>query len=133
MDWLSLAFEKTWFYVAMLVIAAMYGFGGAVHVGNVLGFGEMSWSESPLSWKLGDVVWGVLDIVAVVGIIMKAPVGILAVVLAALSQIVVYGFWPEGFALNEQQTATIRGMVYFHAIVLVILVALVWIATTRST
>ena len=132
MDWIVPAFDKLWFYVAMIIIGAMYGLGGLVHVGNILGFGELSWAEAPLSWKVGDIAWGILDIVAVVGILLKAPIGILAVALAALSQIVVYGFWPESFALNEEHYSTLRGMVYFNAAVLIILGLLVWVATSKS-
>ena len=132
MDWLTAAFERTWFYVATIIIGVMYGFGGLVHVGNILGFGEMTWAESPLSWKLGDVFWGILDIVAVVGIILKAPVGVLAVTLAALSQIVVYGIWPERFALTDEHLSVLRGMVFFNTSVLIILGCLVWLASSKS-
>ena len=114
----------------MVVIGAIYGFGGIVHIGNILGFGELTWSEAPLSWKVGDIAWGILDIVAVVGILIKAPIGIFAVALAALSQIIVYGIWPESFALNEEHYSTLRGMVYFNAVVLVTLGFLVWFATS---
>ena len=132
MDCLVPAFDKLWFYVAMIIIGVMYGFGGLVHIGNILGFGELNWADAPLSWKVGDIVWGILDIVAVIGIVLKAPIGVFAVVVAALSQIVVYGIWPESFALNEQHHSTLRGMVYFHTVVLGALVFLVWLATSRS-
>ena len=39
------------------VLAAVYAFGAAVHVGNMLGYGEQPWSEAPLSWKLGDLFY----------------------------------------------------------------------------
>ena len=132
MDWLVSAFEKTWFYAATIVIGVLYGFGGLVHIGNILGFGELNWSESPLSWKIGDIVWGILDIVALVGVLLKAPVGVIAIALAALSQILVYGFWPERFALTDEHFSTLRGMVYFNAIVLIILGFLVWFASSRN-
>ena len=132
LDWLNPAFDKTWFYAAMIVIALMYGFGGLVHIGNMLGFGELEWSESPLSWQVGDVVWGLLDIIVVVGILLKAPVGILALVVAALSQIIVYGIWPDAFALTDEHMQTLRGMVYFHVVVLAVLGVLVWLAISKS-
>ena len=132
MDWLTTAFERTWFYVATIIIGVIYGFGGLVHIGNILGFGEMAWAEAPLSWKLGDIFWGILDIIAVVGIILKAPVGVIALALAALSQIVVYGIWPERFALTDEHFSVLRGMVYFHVLVLIILGFLAWFASSRT-
>ena len=128
MDWLYIAFERTWFYVAMLVVGVVYGLGGVVHIGNILGFGELKWADAPLSWKLGDIAWGALDIVAIVGIILGSPIGILAVVMAALSQMVLYGLFPGAFALNDEHRSTLRGMVWFHAFVLVALGVLVYIA-----
>ena len=132
MDLFAAAFGRTWFYVATVIIGVMYGFGGLVHIGNIFGFGELPWSQSPVSWRVGDVFWGILDVVAVVGILTKAPIGIVAVALAALTQIVVYGFWPEGFALNDDHYSTLRGMVYFNSAVLVILGFLVFFATAKS-
>ena len=132
MDWLAVAFEKTWFYVAALVVGAVYGLGGIVHVANILGFGERKWSDAPLSWKIGDIVWGALDVIAVVGIIMRAPLGLVALAAAAVSQIFVYGLFPGAFAMNDKHRSALRGMVAFHAVVLVILAVLVYFAGDRS-
>ena len=132
MDPLVVAFEKRWFYSATLVIAALYGFGGLVHIGNILGFGELKWSEAPLTWKLGDVAWGALDVTAVVGIVLRARIGIVAVVLAALSQVLIYGLFPDAFALNDRHRSALRGLVYFNAVVLVVLGVLVYFAGTKA-
>lgn len=132
MDALVIAFGKPWFYAAALLIALLYGFGGLVHIGNIVGFGELKWPEAPLAWRLGDIGWGLLDIVAVAGIVMRAPIGILAVIIAALSQILVYGLFPDAFALHDGHRSTLRGMVYFHAGVLVALGVLVYLAGIRN-
>ena len=76
MPWIEVAFEKNWFYACALVIGAIYGFGGLVHAGNILGFGELKWLESPMARRIGDIAWGVLDLIAIVGIAMRLPIGI---------------------------------------------------------
>jgi len=91
MEWIADAFQRKWFYVGALIIGVIYGFGGVVHIGNILGFGEMKWTESPLTWRVGDIWWGELDLIAVVGIVLKSRLGLIAVVLAAGSQVLVYG------------------------------------------
>ena len=91
MEWIGDAFQRKWFYVGALIIGVIYGFGGVVHIGNILGFGEMKWTESPLTWRVGDIWWGGLDLIAVVGIVLKSRLGLIAVVLAAGSQVLVYG------------------------------------------
>ena len=68
MQWIAEAFQRNWFYVGALIIGVIYGIGGVVHIGNILEFGEVKWIEAPVSWKVGDILWGVLDIVAIAGI-----------------------------------------------------------------
>ena len=115
---LAIAFDKKWFYIGALVLAVLYGFGGLVHIGNILGFGELEWSDAPLSWKVGDIGWGTLDMIAVIGIVLKSPIGLVALALAALSQVVVSGLLPELFALTETHHSTLRYLVYFNGLVL---------------
>ena len=119
MEWIAEAFERRWFYVGALALGALYGFGGAVHVGNILGFGEMKWTESPVAWRFGDIWWGVLDIAAFVGIILKSPVGLVAIVLAAGSQVIAYGLLPDSFATTDAHGSTLRGLIYLNVVVLV--------------
>lgn len=132
MSWIEVAFEKNWFYVCALIIGAMYAFGGLVHAGNMLGFGEQKWLESPAAWRLGDIVWGLLDFIAIVGIIMRNPIGIWAVVFAGVSQIVVYGLFPDAFSLTDQHRSVLKGMIYFHVVVLIVLGGLVYTAGGKS-
>ena len=99
----------------------------------MLGFGEQEWLESPLSWRLGDVAWGVLDFFAIAGIVMRSPIGVYVVVLAAFSQIVVYGIFPGAFALTDEHWATLKGMVCFHVVVLVVLGCLVYFGGGKSS
>ncbi len=132
MSILEIAFEKNWFYFCLIAIGIIYGLGGLVHIGNIFGFGEKAWLESPLSWRVGDIVWGALDLVAVVAILMKMPIGIWSVLLAGLSQILVYSLFPDLFALTEEHHATLKGMVYFHVVILAALGVLVYLAGIRA-
>ncbi|MDA7978135.1 MAG: hypothetical protein MPJ50_05120 [Pirellulales bacterium] len=130
MNWIAIAFETTWFYVLAIVVAAIYGLGGLVHVANMVGLGEVKWRDAPLAWKVGDVMWGILDIAAVILVILRAHMGLLAILIAAVSQIVIYGFFPTLFALNETQRKALRGMVIFHVVVIAILGTSLYLAVT---
>lgn len=121
MRWIADAFRRTWFYVGALCVGVLYGLGGLVHIGHILGFGEMEWMESPVSWRVGDVWWGALDIVALVGIVMRSPVGIVALALAAGSQVAVYSLIPDSFALTDAHRAVLESLVYFNLVVIVAL------------
>ena len=117
---LAEAFAQKWFYHGALVLAACYGFGGIVHVSNLLGFGELKWDDAPLAWKVGDIAWGILDLVTVGGILFKSPIGLIAMTLAAFSQVLMYGCFPQVFALTEDHDKTLQGLVYFNGIVLLV-------------
>lgn len=132
MQWITEAFRRKWFYVGSLIMGVAYGLGAIVHIGNILGFGEVKWTESPLSWKVGDICWGALDVVAVVGIVLKSPIGVLALVLAACSQIIAYSFFPDSFATTEPHRSTLRGLIYFNGIVLVVMVVAVYLAARTN-
>ena len=128
MEWIAQAFERKWFYVGAIIVSLFYGFGGVVHLGNLLGFGEVKWLESPVSWRVGDIWWGTLDIIAVVGVVFKSPIGLLALLLAAGSQVLMYGFYPQLFALSDAHNATLRSLVYFNGIVVVVVTVSLWLA-----
>lgn len=132
MQLITEAFHRNWFYVGALIVGGIYGLGGLVHIGNILGFGEVKWTEAPVSWRVGDIWWGALDIVAIVGIAFKSPLGVLALALAAGSQVVVYSLVPDTFALTEAHRSTLRGLVYFNALVLVMAALAIYIAARND-
>ncbi len=97
---LRVALEKNYFYITACVVGVLFGLGGLVHVGNILGFGGAKWSAMAIQFKIGDIVWGALDFLDVVGVVLRSPLGVLAILVAALSQIVMYGFFPDLFVLR---------------------------------
>ena len=133
MKWMSRAFQRRWFHVGALVIAVLYGFGGIVHIGNILGFGEIKWTEAPLTWRVGDIWWGALDVAAVVGIVFKSPLGLIAIILAAGTQVAVYGFVPDAFAPTAAHHSTLRGLVYFNSAILLMLVVALYVANRSNS
>ena len=114
------------------MVGVLFGLGGLVHVGSILGFGGAKWSEMPIQFKIGDIVWGALDFVAVVGVVLRSPLGVLAILVAALSQIVMYRFFPDLFVLKQEHRTTLRGMVWFHVAVIVLLGGLAYIAGAKK-
>lgn len=89
-----------WFGTYLCVLAILYALGGVVHIGNIFGYGDRPWSDSPIAWRVGDVVYGVVDFVAAIGLWRRAMWGLTAFVLAACSQLVLYLGWPHVFAFT---------------------------------
>jgi len=102
-------------------LAAAYAYGAAVHVANILGHNGFDWAHAPQRWQVLDVVYLVLDAVVVWGLIFRLRVGLVALVFAAGSQIVLYTMlrgWildvPSAFVPTPQEQAYITGLVVFH-------------------
>lgn len=119
--WIAAAYCRRGSHAVLLVLAAFCALGALVHVGNLLGFGELAWHESPLTWKIGDIWWGALEIAAVAGIVARSPVGIAASMRAATSQVLAYGVYSKHSALSDDDHAMLRGLVLFSSVVPVIL------------
>ncbi|WP_293073048.1 hypothetical protein, partial [Moorena sp. SIO4A5] len=62
------ATERPWMSIYLRILAFVFAYGAIVHFGNIAGFGEMPWLETPLTWRIGDVFYGILDTVAVIGL-----------------------------------------------------------------
>lgn len=54
--------------IYLRILAIFYGYGATVHLFNLLGFGELPWQEMPLSWKLGDMFYGIIDPLTAIGL-----------------------------------------------------------------
>jgi hypothetical protein len=57
--------------IYLRILAIFYGYGATVHLVNLLDFGELPWQEMPLSWKLGDIFYGIIDPLTAVGLWLK--------------------------------------------------------------
>ncbi len=53
--------QKPVMVIYLRIIALCYFYGAIVHYGNLLGFGEMTWAQAPLSWQIGDIFYAILD------------------------------------------------------------------------
>ncbi|MEL7038196.1 MAG: hypothetical protein AAFO04_21650 [Cyanobacteria bacterium J06592_8] len=102
--------------IYLRVLSLVYLYGAVVHFANLLGFGELSWREMPLSWKLGDIFYGVLDPITAVGLWLKTTWGIAGFLLAAMSQIILYLGFPAWFVFTPEHQQTLWSLVIFHLI-----------------
>lgn len=110
--------SRKWMGVYLRVLAVVYALGGLVHISNILGFGELPWSDSPTAWRVGDLVYGVIDVIAALGLWRRAPWGVVAFIVAACSQLVLYVGWPDVFAFTPEQRSSLQGLVMTHIITL---------------
>jgi hypothetical protein len=118
-DALREACSLPWMGIYLRLVGIMYAFGAVVHLANILGLGGTGWKSSPISWKVLDVAYALLDSAVVVGLWMLAPWGVICFLAAALSQILLYTLFRGAFARNPEHVRTLRAMVSFHVATLI--------------
>ena len=123
-DLLREACSLPWMGIYLRLVGLMYAFGAAVHLANILGFGAAGWKRSPISWKVLDVAYVLLDGAVVVGLWLLAPWGVICFLAAALSQILLYTLFRGAFARSPDHVRTLRAMVSFHVATLIAFVGL---------
>lgn len=115
---------RPWMGGFLRVVAVFYIFGGGVHYANLLGFGELTWADVPLSWKIVDLVYAPLDTLVVIGLWLREPWGIVSLFVAMVSQCVVYAGFSELFAMTAEHRNGLQSMLVFHGLTFLIFSAL---------
>ncbi|MEM7223747.1 MAG: hypothetical protein AAF495_12250 [Pseudomonadota bacterium] len=120
--------------ILLLVIAGFYAYGATVHVLKMASMTGFQWTQAPLKWQLLDIVYLALDLIAVVGLVLDRRFGWIAVLIAALSQLLLYTLlrdWvldvPAAFRPTAEQVAYLDGLVAFHGITLAVLAVVWWL------
>ena len=112
--------------IYLKILALLYFYGATVHYANLLGFGEIPFRESPLSWQVGDISYGILGTLTFIGLWLKTRWGIIGFFLSAVSQLILYLGFPQWFAFNSEQHQLLWSMIIFHFVTLSIFFALLF-------
>lgn len=107
------------------IVAALFAYGGIVHVANILSLSGYAWSESPPAWQIFDIVFLALDVAVVAGVLARSGVAVIAFIAAAVLQVLVYQFFPEAFAASPEQFEIVNRLMIFALALLVIFAVLV--------
>ncbi len=111
-------------YLRCLAIAL--GYGALVHIGNIAGFGEKPWLESPLSWRIGDLVYAPLNIITAVGLWLHLNWAIILFFVAIGSQFLLYTIFIDSFALTAEHRQTIYGLLGTEAVLVFVFLG-IWL------
>ncbi len=86
MEWLRKACARPWMGYYLRFLAVVMALSGLVHFDNMAGLGAKPWFGTPLSWRVGDAVYGAVDILAAVGLWLKSTWGVVLALAAVASQ-----------------------------------------------
>ncbi|MDJ0659258.1 MAG: hypothetical protein QNJ42_07165 [Crocosphaera sp.] len=122
---LQTSFPQYWtgIYLRFLSICLVYG--ALVHCSNILSLGDVSWLETPLHWRLMDVILLIFDIITAISLWLQSLAGVIAFILGMiLLQIIPYTLFSQYFILNPEDIETLNGLLDTEIILIVILVIL---------
>ena len=110
--------EHSWMAIYLRILAVIIAYGASVHGANLMGFGEMPWTQMPLTWRVGDIVYGLLDIVTAIGLWQRTVWGIFCFLAAIASQFLIYTVFIDYFVFTSEQRQTIYGLLGTELILL---------------
>ena len=116
--------ENSWMAIYLRILAVIIAYGALVHLANLMGFGEMPWQEMPLTWRAGDIIYGLLDTVTAIGLWQRTVWGIFCFLSAIASQFLIYTIFIDYFAFTSEQRQTIYGLLGTELILLLVFVVL---------
>ncbi|MGK7949725.1 MAG: hypothetical protein AB4368_13275 [Xenococcaceae cyanobacterium] len=60
--------QYSWMAIYLRILALIFAYAASVHSANLIGLGELPWAKMPLTWRIGDISYGLLDIVTAIGL-----------------------------------------------------------------
>ena len=123
-QYLDDSLNRPWMGIYLRILSIIVAYSALIHFGNLAGFGEKPWHEMPLTWKIGDITYAILDILGAIGLGKKTIWGISFLLLAVLSQFIIYTVFIEDFAFTIQQKQIIHLLLLEEAILLAIFIVL---------
>ena len=123
-DFLQQASVQPWMGIYLKILSLISAYAALIHLANIAGLGEKPWLETPLTWRIGDIIYGTLDIVCWLGLWQQKIWAIIAWLMGILSQLVIYTLFINYFAFTIEQRQTINGLLGTEAILLSIFFSL---------
>jgi len=106
-------------------LIGFYAYGAYVHFANMAGWTGFDWLTAPPKWQLLDVIYLAFDIAVIVGLAARKRLGLLLLILAASSQIMLYTAFrswvlevPANFEVDASNATYLDGLVLFHVVCL---------------
>ncbi|NET06121.1 MAG: hypothetical protein F6K16_15740 [Symploca sp. SIO2B6] len=117
-------FNRPWMGIYLRVLSIIVAYSALVHGANLAGFGEKPWSDMPLTWKVGDIVYAIVDTVAAIGLWKRTVWGVVCMLVGVLSQFIIYTVFIEYFAFTSQQRQTINILLVEEVVLLLVFLVL---------
>jgi hypothetical protein len=120
------ALSQTWASLYVRFLAVLLTYGVLMHVGNIVGWTGRPWLETPVLWRVMDIVLLLFNAIVAIGLWVRVPWAVVAFVLGIIAlQIIPYTVFRPYFAATPEQVKAINGLVVTMAVLLAVLVGVV--------
>lgn len=132
MNHITKAATDPWMGVYLRILAIAFAYSAVIHGANIAGLGDAPWLETPLTWRVGDVFYGILDAIATFGLWQKRVWGMAIALFAIASQFVIYTVFIDAFAFTAEQQQTIHQLLIIEGAIVGIFVLLLTISAIKT-
>lgn len=120
----AVAQDWTGIYLRFLSLCLLYG--AFIHLGNIFGLGEVPWLETPIYWRLMDIILLVFNAIVSVSLWLKTVGGMIAFTVGLIFlQIIPYTLFRQFFIVNPQDGNTLNGLIGTEIILIILLAILI--------
>ena len=114
----------TGIYVRMLAVILAYG--ALVHIGNIAGLSGRPWIETPVLWRVMDVVLLIFNVAVGVALWLRMPWGVMAFVVGIVGlQLIPYTLFRDHFIESPEQAQALNGLIGTHLVLLAVLACVI--------
>ena len=116
---LQTSLEQPWTKAYAKIIAFILVYGGVVHVGNIAGWSGTPWLDTPMLWRVMDIVLLAFDVVTAIALWMGLAWSVLVLFGGIISlQILPYTIWRSQFISKPEDGAVLNQLIGVELIML---------------
>ena len=120
--------QQKWLGIYLRFLALVLLFGAAVHLSNIAGFSGTPWQQTPMLWRVMDLLLLGFDLIVAYGLWHKLAWSAIAFTVGIVAlQIIPYTLFRTYFILKPEDSSLLNQMVIFELLLLGILGILLFI------
>ncbi|MGK7885367.1 MAG: hypothetical protein AB4057_12180 [Crocosphaera sp.] len=120
------SFPQYWTGIFLRFLSICLIYGALVHCSNILSLGEVSWLETPLLWRVMDIILLIFDVIVAISLWFHSFSGMIAFFVGIiLLQIIPYTLFSQYFITKPEDIETLNGLVGTEIVLMTILLILI--------
>ncbi len=120
------SFPQYWTGIFLRFLSICLVYGALVHCSNILSLGDVSWVETPLHWRLMDIILLIFDVIIAISFWVHSFSGIIAFFVGIiLLQIIPYTLFRQSFITKPEDIEILNGLVGTEILLMMILIILI--------